>query len=232
MLKKENNRKRSGGRIYGSPVDKREYAYSLENSMEICFSRSLPEGKQVGAFKSYDGLKEVENAVYEARAIVTKGLRDDFDNVVDVANRLISASKIRETLYHQFLVRTLHNAIQKGTSASFISNFSKHYGQLFTAYLSTKPDRLSTSAIRHILTVAIMKVDSKDENSLQDNIALTEREIMDDQDLKTTFANAGDMTEVGEAVKQARIQANLSQSQLSLKTGLSIRTISRLETGA
>ena len=55
---------------------------------------------------------------------------------------------------------------------------------------------------------------------------------MDVQDLKTTFANAGDMTEVGEAVKQARIQANLSQSQLSLKTGLSIRTISRLETGA
>jgi DNA-binding XRE family transcriptional regulator len=77
------------------------------------------------------------------------------------------------------------------------------------------------------------KLDSTDLEALRKgNKSPTERENMDVQELKSTFANAGNKAEVGQAVKQARIQANLSQSQLSAETGLSIRTISRLETGS
>jgi DNA-binding XRE family transcriptional regulator len=61
----------------------------------------------------------------------------------------------------------------------------------------------------------------------------TEREIMDDATTtaEVDFANAADPIALGNAMRDARLNANLSQSQLSKITSISIRTISRLETG-
>jgi len=61
----------------------------------------------------------------------------------------------------------------------------------------------------------------------------TEREIMDEQKISSEpeFADAADPVALGNAIRNARQSANLSQSQLHETTGISIRTISRLETG-
>ncbi len=63
-----------------------------------------------------------------------------------------------------------------------------------------------------------------------------EREIMDDDhntsiDLNSSFVDAADSKALGEAIRSARLNAGLSQSQLKARTSMSIRTISRLETG-
>lgn len=61
----------------------------------------------------------------------------------------------------------------------------------------------------------------------------TEREIMDEQKISSEpeFADAADPVALGNAIRNARQSAHLSQSQLHKTTGISIRTISRLETG-
>ena len=55
---------------------------------------------------------------------------------------------------------------------------------------------------------------------------------MDDQKkINTEFASASDPLSLGSAIKNARLNAGLSQGKLEKASNISIRTISRIETG-
>ena len=53
----------------------------------------------------------------------------------------------------------------------------------------------------------------------------------DDATIETDFANASDPKALGEAIRNARLSAGLSQGKLEKSSNISISTISRIETG-
>ncbi|MBV1928410.1 MAG: helix-turn-helix domain-containing protein, partial [Gammaproteobacteria bacterium] len=63
-----------------------------------------------------------------------------------------------------------------------------------------------------------------------------EREIMDDDQknitgLASVFVDASDPVALGNAIRSARLDAGLSQTQLIAITNISLSTLSRIETG-